>query len=456
MTTLPEPSNVEIEQICIGSILRDNAQALRLSFLLPEHFAEPLHQRIYEAALRLILAGQTASPATLKSSFVSDEPMQSVGGVKYLANLVTMVGFSPDALTAGQHVFTLACKRNLIAASAQIVDHVRAAPDDTSPRALADAVSNILADATAPAAISAQDRFTRVAQFVDLAVEQATGPEEPPSVKFGIPTLDQLTGGMRDQELIICGARPGMGKTAFASHVAMEAASQGKSVAFFSMEMSGAAIGLRMVTAAAWRTQNNIAYQAARRRDLSPPQETALFEAQAWFRDLPLFIHEGRAMTPSAIALAARRMASITPVGLIVIDHLQKVAPERNRDNRTAEMTEITHSLQGLAGSLKCPILALSQLSRKTETREDRRPELGDLRESGSIEQDADIVLLLFREAYYLQKEEPPRSDHEAHTDWYNKLERCRTRLEIQVAKQRNGEEGTAMAFFDAPSSTIR
>jgi replicative DNA helicase len=277
-----------------------------------------------------------------------------------------------------------------------------------------------------------------------------------------LPSLDELTGGAHAKELIVVGARPGMGKTAFAGHLALSAARAGHAVAFFSMEMAAAAVTLRLIAARAFADGRPVAYDAARRGVLSRDQMDVLFAAEAALQALPLYVHEGRTLTPSGLFLAARRMQNRmrdrgSPLGLVIVDHLQKIRPDRDcRGNKVAEMTEISDALQKMAGSLDVPVVALSQLNRAVEGRGgDKRPELSDLRESGAIEQDADVVLLLYREAYYVKKREPHRLAPEWH-DWHAEWLRCQHVLDVHVAKQRNGQEGHLRVHFDGASSGIR
>jgi replicative DNA helicase len=227
------------------------------------------------------------------------------------------------------------------------------------------------------------------------------------------------------------------------------------------MEMAAAAITLRLIAAHAFAQGRSVAYDEARRGRLDAREMHALLDAEASLRALPLYIHEGRQLTPSGLLLAAKRAQkklrdTAAPLGLVIVDHIQKVRPDRDcRGNKVAEMTEISDALQKMAGALNVPVVALSQLNRAVEGREGRRPELADLRESGAIEQDADLVLLLYREVYYALKSEPHRA-HPDWAEWHADYVRCATALDIFIAKHRNGREGQVRAHFDAPSSGIR
>jgi replicative DNA helicase len=455
---LPRPHDIDSEQQLLGELLLNNAVAERLiGRLAPAQFAEPLHARICEAILRAVKAGLPATPHTLQPEFEHDVAMRAVGGTAYLATLAARAGECVDAAAWAQAIANLAQRRALIAAARDIQDAAFRAPIETEPAAIAERAEELLAAAMH----GANDAGERFRALGDLAREVMTAKAVQPAVTFGLDALDELTGGLRAKELVIVGARPGMGKTAFAGHLALEAAKQGKGVAFFSMEMAASAITLRLIAAHAFAHGASVPYDEGRRGRLDPRQRQTLAEAELSLRALPLFIHEGRQLTPSGLLLAAKRAQkklrdTATPLGLVLVDHIQKIRPDRDcKGNKVAEMTEISDALQKMAGTLDVPVVALSQLNRAVESRESRRPELADLRESGAIEQDADLVLLLYREAYYVQKREPHRQ-HADWPDWLAEFNDCRHALDIHVAKQRNGREGHARAHFDAPSSGIK
>ncbi len=455
---LPRPNDIGSEQQLLGELLLNNAAAERLAASLqPQHFAEPLHQRIYDAIARAVKAGLAATPHTLRPEFEHDDALRSVGGVAYLAELAAHAGACVDPNAWAESLKNLAFRRALIAAARDMQDQAFRAGIEIAPAAIAEQAEALLAHALADAQTPA-DRFQPIGELA-AAVMNAT--DDAPTLKFGLRALDDITGGMRAKELVIVGARPGMGKTAFAGHVALAAAKQGRAVAFFSMEMAAAAITLRLITAEAFVAGASIAYSELRRGRMPAGDTDALIEAEARLAHLPLYIHEGRQLTPSGLLLAAKRAQkklrdTKTPLGLVIVDHIQKIRPDRDcKGNKVAEMTEISDALQKLAGTLDVPVVALSQLNRAVESRADRKPELADLRESGAIEQDADLVLLLYREAYYVQKREP----HRAHPDWpawFSDMTACKHVLDIAIAKHRNGREGQARAYFDAPSSGVR
>lgn len=460
---LPRPHDLTSEQQLLGALLLDNAAAEAvLAFFLPEHFAEPLHARIYDAIVRAVKAGQAASPFTLKAQFEGDAGMRGVGGPVYLAELAAMAHGCAEVAAWARGLHALSFRRTLIAAAREIQDVAFSAGVDADAGKIADVAERLLSAATEGASSAGVEKFRSIGGLASEVTGALGRGARAAGVSFGLSALDELTGGAHAKELIIVGARPGMGKTAFAGHLALSGARAGHAVAFFSMEMAAAAVTLRLIAARAFADGLGVAYDAARRGTLPPAQMEALFAGEAALAQLPLYVHEGRTLTPSGLFLAARRMQNRmrdtgTPLGLVIVDHLQKIRPERDcRGNKVAETTEISDALQKMAGTLNVPVVALSQLNRAVEGRGgERRPELSDLRESGAIEQDADVVLLLYREAYYVKKREPHRLSPEWN-DWFAEWRRCQHVLDIHVAKQRNGQEGHLRVHFDGASSGIR
>lgn len=460
----PLPFDIEVEQALLGAILVNNDVFRQIgAFLKPEHFYEALHGRIFEAVQDTVKAGRLASPATLRLYFSRDAGMKTVGGAAYLAELCK---FTPSVIDAGafaRMIVDYALRRAIMAAA----DEIRATALDP-PVAMPglDVVSmaeGLIASLSTAFDTTQGRRFEALGPAVEETVKATMSDDGPAAVFFGLPRLDDHTGGMRASEFIIIGGRPGMAKSAFAAAIALENGRAGMGVGFFSLEMQTEAIALRLLCAEAYLRQNIcVAHEQARKgkRFLSDADQRALFEAEGQLRALPIWIHEGRKMTVGQLAFEARQLKrakqhTASPLQLVIVDHLQKIRPERDLKNKVTEMTEITDTLSKLAGELGVPIIALSALNRKAENREDRRPELGDLRESGSIESDADTVLLLYREAYYVQKRAVPMSDP-GYVKWSNDLSGCRNELDIIIAKQRHGREGLIRVFFDGPSSAIR
>jgi len=459
---LPRPHNVEVEQQLLGALLLYNGHiGACAAFLRPEHFVEPLHSRIYEAILSHARDGRTASPFTLKNSFEDDAGMSAVGGtISYLADLARWAVQCLSPTEWAKVVLQLAVRRNVIAAGRELQDHALRAPLDVEAGGIIDHAEGVVAEISAELDHLRRDKFESAYDVAARVIDDLSGATPTAVTSYGLTAVNDLTGGMRGKELVILAARPGMGKTAVAAHIARKAALH-CSVAFFSMEMGAKPVMLRMLTAMAFDHGRNVAYEAVRKGAASDAERSALIEAQARYRELCLRIHDGRNLTPTGILASARREQRRAeragkPLGLVVVDHIQKIRPDRDmRGNKVAEMTEISDALQKLAGTLDVPVLALSQLNRAVESRPDKKPELYDLRESGSIEQDADAVLLLYREAYYLKKDEPAPGTAQ-HSEWYARWVLARNKLEIHVAKNRNGQEGTARVFFDAPSSALK
>jgi replicative DNA helicase len=360
-------------------------------------------------------------------------------------------------------VVKMAAQRAIVRMARDIEAVAADAPSEWDVQDLVQMAEGKLLQTSAAYASTRKQRFEPASVISAKVVDALYQPELNDSVSFGLTELDAITAGMRPKEMIVVGARPGMGKTAFATAISLRVARQKRAVAFFSMEMDAASIIRRALTSLAYQHGHNIAYEALRKGGLTIAQKDALASASTDFNSLPFWIHEGRDHKPSALVAEARRMQTIaekmgTPLGLIVVDHIQKVVPERDaRGNKVAEVTEVSDALQKMAGALNCPVMALSQLNRGVEGREDKRPELRDLRESGAIEQDADLVMLLHREAYYLSKKEPNKwKEQEKHNDWYRDFVRVRYQLDVMIAKQRNGAEGTVMVHFDAPTGAMK
>lgn len=462
---LAKPYDIEVEQQLLGELLMYNQQFDQVaSFLEPMHFADPLHGRIYHAIRQAIRAGITASPMTLRNELETDEALKSIGGTEYLAVLCGHARHCIDAGIWGKTIHGYAFRRRVVEAAEDIAMAARDASVEFTPERIAEYAENLLQSTTAEASPNAAERFKTLGAVSTDVLRQLDQGSSKGTAFFHLRDLDDATGGMRPGELIIIGARPGMGKTAVAAHIAQANARAGVGVGFFSMEMSAEAVTLRILTSMAFqrdrRGDANPAYEAARRGQLDQAQKDELYALEGVLAKVPLRIHEGRGLTPSGILVAAKRLkneleAAGTPLGLILVDHLQKIRPDRALNgNKVGEMTEISDALQKMAGTLKVPVIGLSQLSRASEKRDDRRPELSDLRESGSIEQDADMVLLLYREAYYHKKKEPSRGDIK-HGDWEREWLNIKHKLEIQIAKQRNGPEGKHEIYFDAPSSAL-
>lgn len=461
-SSLPRPHDIQIEQQLLGALLLNNDVGARIfGELLPGHFADSLHQRIYDAIESAVKAGGIASAFTLKNEFEADEDMKAVGGATYLAQLTIEGRNCLDPPFWARTIKSMSFRRALVEAARQIESAALEAPLEYDAERMAEMAEEYIGTVSrVEVGKSTLQTFQSVGSVASRVLTSLLADKPEPTVKLGLAGVDDIIGGVRPGELIIVGARPGMGKTALAAHIAKAAAKQGAGVAFFSMEMSAEAIALRLATSEAYECGWKIAYESARKGNLPSDQAQALLQCEGRLRQLPLYLHEGRNLTPSGIYMAARRaqttLRNHAPLGLIVVDHIQKIRPERDmRGNKVAEMTEVSDALQKMAGQLGVPVVALSQLNRAVEGRTDKRPELSDLRESGSIEQDADIVLLLYREAYYVNKKRPHPTSPE-YGLWQAEMLRCEHVLDVQIAKHRNGREGSVRVYFDGPSSALK
>lgn len=458
------PYDHEAEQALIGAVLvRGSIDAIG-GGLRPEHFHEPLHQRIFECIQRCAQSGSSFAFNAIKAEFALDRGVQGVGGVEYLSLCMRAApGVTDTYLQAYAAVIVrLAAQRALLTAAKDIEGCVSDAPSEWGISDLMLMAEGAIQKASAAFEGSRKSRVYTAADVASDAVKQAMSGEATVSCRFGIKSLDTMVGGLAKGEYALIGGRPGMGKTAVGMQIALNVARQNKAVAFFSLEMPARSIIQRALTSVAYEGGARLAYSDIRKGLFDPANSTALFHAESVFRGLNLWMVEGDGHTPQKIMadakmLARRADAMGQALGLIVVDHVQKVAPGRQyNSNKTAEMTEISDALQKMAQSMQCPVLALCQLSRGVEGREDKRPVLADLRESGGLEQDADMVILLYREAYYLQNKEPdPFHEPEKHNEWVKKISAVRFQLEAHVAKMRSGESGTAHLFFDAPSSYV-
>ncbi|MFN3232639.1 MAG: replicative DNA helicase [Alphaproteobacteria bacterium] len=456
------PHNLEVEQALLGAILVNNEAASRVSFLEEEHFFDPLHQRIYGTVKKLIDRGQLALPATLKTYMEGDEGLREVGGPQYLARLAAAATSVLHAEEYGRAIYDLALRRALILIGQETAD--RASQPDTDLSANDQIENTEKALFTLAESGQTDQGFVPFARSIGVAIEnieaayQADG--QLTGVATGMAHLDELLGGLHKSDLLILAGRPAMGKSSLATNVGFNAArrylqairdgadaqaSGGAVVGFFSLEMSGDQLASRMLS-----EQANIPSEKLRRGQLSADQFRDLARAAAEIEEIPFYIDDTPALSISGIMSRARRLKRQHGLSLIIIDYLQLVRPSgrSNNDNRVQEISEITQGLKALAKTLDVPVLALSQLSRAVEQREDKRPLLSDLRESGSIEQDADVVMFVYREEYYHERKEPEHGTPE-HQTWQEKAERIQGKAEVIIGKQRHGPTGVANLHFN-------
>ena len=457
------PLNLEAEQALLGAILVNNDAYDRVSdFLKPEHFVEEIHRRIYEIAGSLIRAGKVATPITLKT-FLGEHDLGGVTVPQYLARLAAEATTIINAFDYGRTIHDLAIRRDLIQIGEDVVNVAYDAPVDASPRdQIEEAERRLYAVAEGGRYDGGFQRFSDALKTaVDMAAKAYERDGSLSGVATGLTDLDRYMGGLQNSDLVILAGRPGMGKTALATNIAFNiarayrgetrpdgttVAADGGMVGFFSLEMSAEQLATRIIA-----EQSGVPSYKIRRGDITESDFQQVAEAVREMQSIPFFIDQTGGISIAQLTARARRLKRQRGLDLIVVDYLQLLAGSRTarNDNRVQELTEITTGLKALAKELNVPIMALSQLSRQVEQRDDKRPQLSDLRESGSIDQDADVVLFVFREEYYLKNKEP-RPGTEEHIAWMNEMERAHGRAEVIIGKQRHGPTGTIELQFEA------
>ena len=458
------PHNIEAEQALIGAILVNNEALYRVSdFLEPQHFFEPIHQQIYELASQLIRAGKIASPITLKTFLPADFDIGGLNASQYLARLAAEATTVINASDYGRTVSDLAVRRNLIRIGESMVNVAFDAPVDFAPREQIEDAERQLYELAETGRYGAG--FQRFAQALTTAVDMAARAYQRDGRLSGLATglkdLDAKMGGLQSSDLIIVAGRPGMGKTALATNIAYNVARawagethadghmktvNGGIVGFFSLEMSAEQLATRIIS-----ERTGISSSSIRRGGIGEADFEQIKDVSIELQHLPFYVDETGGLSVAQLAARARRLKRQRGLDLLVIDYIQLLqgSSRRAAESRVQEVTEITTSLKALAKELNVPIMALSQLSRQVENRDDKRPQLSDLRESGSIEQDADVVLFVFREEYYLSNKEP-RPGTEEHLKWQTEMDAVLGKAELIIGKQRHGPTGTVQLQFDA------
>ncbi|MBY6241124.1 replicative DNA helicase [Methylosinus sp. Sm6] len=457
------PHNIEAEQALLGAILMNNDAFDRVSdFLLPAHFSEELHRRIYEVASTLIRAGRTATPITLKTHLGDIELPGGVTMQAYVARLYREATTIINAEDYGRTIHDLAVRRELITIGEDVVNAAYDAPIDSTPRQqIEEAERRLYAVAETGRYEGGFQRFSdALVTAIDMASSAYQRDGHLSGTATGLADLDEKMGGLQRSDLIIVAGRPGMGKTALATNIAFNIAKayqaeqqpdgslktvNGGIVGFFSLEMSAEQLATRVIA-----EQSGVASYKIRRGDINEDDFRRITDAARQMQSIPFFIDQTGGISIAQLTARARRLKRQRGLDLLVVDYLQLLSGSKSRgDNRVQELTEITTGLKALAKELAVPIVALSQLSRQVESRDDKRPQLSDLRESGSIEQDADVVIFVYREEYYLRNREP-REGTEEHITWQNEMERVHGRAEAIIGKQRHGPTGTVTLAFEA------
>ena len=462
------PANIEAEAAFIGAVLIDNRviEELRTP-LRADHFFEPVHQRIYDRIVTLMDRKAVVTPVTLKPYFEADEALKELGGITYLARLTADGQGLLAARELAEQIYDLALLRELVTVGRNLVEGALDTSDAVEPMQQieqAEAALYQVADgaATGNEAESFATSTTKALSQIETALNSGG---HIAGKTTGLTSVNEKIGGLHDSDLIILAGRPGMGKTSLATNIAFNCASRllsdradgiaesvGAGVAFFSLEMSSDQLATRILA-----EQAGISSEALRMGKISREDFQSLAFTSQKLAELPLYIDDTPALSIGALRTRARRLKRRHDVGLIVVDYLQLLQGSgRANDNRVNEISEISRGLKTLAKELSVPVIALSQLSRAVEQRDDKRPMLSDLRESGSIEQDADMVWFVFREDYYVGSREPkmPQGDddqktHEAHEAWAAEMERVHGLAELIVAKQRHGATGKVRLRFE-------
>src|SRR5438445_5843269 len=457
------PHNIEAEQSLLGAILVNNDAFYRVSdFLEPKHFYEPIHQTIYETAGSLIRMGKIATPVTLKTFLPAETDIGGMTVGQYLARLAAEATTIINAQDYGRTIYDLALRRDLIGIGEDMVNVAYEAPVDFAPRAQIEDAERKLYELAESGRYDGG--FQRFAQALTVAVDMAAKAFQRDGKLSGIATglrdLDTKMGGLQPSDLIIVAGRPGMGKTALATNIAYNVAKahraeiqadgtsksvNGGIVGFFSCEMSAEQLATRIIA-----ERTGIPSSTIRRGGITEGDFEKIRDYSIELQALPFYVDETGGLSISQLTARARRLKRHKGLDLLVVDYIQPLQRpgKRGNDNRVQEDTDITTSLKALAKQLHLPLIALSQLSRHVESRDDKHPQLADLRESGSIEQDADVVLFVYREEYYLQNKEPKPGTAE-HEKWQLEMDLALGKAEVIIAKQRHGPTGTVRLQFE-------
>ncbi len=459
------PHNIEAEAALLGALMIDNRIAEDVQGRLqPDHFFEPLHGRIFDAIMKQVERGAIANPVTLRPLFDADATMRELGGPSYLAQLSGNSAALIGARDFATQIYDLALLRALVTVGREMVDGALDTSIEINPKGQIEAAEVALYKVSEQG--GAEGAVKTFGQAMKSAVEMAEKALNAggglSGVTTGLDTVNAKLGGLHHSDLLILAGRPGMGKTALATNIAFNAAqrflrdqrdgigpekSMGAKVAFFSLEMSADQLATRILS-----EQSGIVSEKIRAGDIGKREFQDFARAAGALEELPLFIDDTAGLTIAALRTRARRMKKRHGIGLIVVDYLQLLqgTGRGGSENRVQEISEISRGLKTLAKELNLPVLALSQLSRAVEQREDKRPQLSDLRESGSIEQDADIVLFVYREEYYHKAREPQDHDSDAHRAWMAEGEKIFGKCELIVSKQRHGATGKVDLQFEA------
>mgnify|MGYP003336489489 CR=1 FL=1 len=456
------PQSIEAEQQLLGAILTNNEVYDRVSQIISaSHFYEPVHARIFELCAARITKNTLASPVTIASFMDKDAGLKELGGSEYLARLAASAIAAFAARDYAQMIYNLAIRRELIQLGQDISARagevtVEEEPKDQITKA-EQALYNLAVEGQSDSGF--QSFLSAVTTAVDTANNAYKRDGGLAGISTGLIDLDKKLGGLHKSDLLILAARPSMGKTSLATNIAFSIAKaykrgpladgtegtvNGGVVGFYSLEMSAEQLAARVLSEA-----SEVPSERIRRGEMTEAEFRRFVDAAKTLESCPLFIDDTPALPISQLAARARRLKRTHGLDLLIIDYLQLVRPASAKDSRVNEVSEITQGLKAIAKELNIPVVALSQLSRQVENREDKRPQLADLRESGSIEQDADVVMFIFREEYYKEREKPGDHELEKMAQWQDDMERLHGKAEVIIGKQRHGPIGTVELSFE-------
>ena len=445
------PNNIEAEQAVIGSILVSNDIFDEINTIISSiNFYDPMHQKIFEAIESLIYKGLLANPITLKNYFENEKDDLNIP--EYLVKITKFSTSVRQAMEYSKIIYDMFVRRELIKISEQTIDSAKLNDLDTNGQSIIENSERLLFDLAEKGSFnSSLIKFDEaMKQTIEMASAAYKNEEGIVGVPSGLRDLDDKLGGLHQSDLIIIAGRPSMGKTSLATNIAFNAAKKlqdsGKksSVAFFSLEMSSEQLSTRIISEQARISSNDI-----RRGRISDDQFDKFLETSKNISELPLYIDETPAISIAALSNRARRIKRLFGLDIIIVDYIQLMRGTTfNKDGRVQEISQITQGLKAIAKELSIPVVALSQLSRQVEQRDDHKPQLADLRESGSIEQDADVVMFVYREGYYLQRKEPREATVE-HAEWQAKMNEVAHLAQIIIGKQRHGPIGNVTLEFE-------
>jgi len=445
------PNNIEAEQSVIGSILLSNEIFDEINMLISsKNFYDPMHQKIFSAIENLIFKGMLANPITLKNFFENEKDELNIP--EYLVKITKFSSSTRQTIEYSKLIYDLYVKRQLIKISGDVIDAAKLNDIKNDGQKIIENFEKSLFDLAEKGSFNSS--LVKFDEAMRLTIEMASNAYKNEEGIVGVPSgltdLDDRLGGLHKSDLVIIAGRPSMGKTALATNIAFNAAkkiqddTRKSSIAFFSLEMSSEQLSTRILA-----EQSRIKSNDIRRGRISEEQFDKFIETSKNVSELPLYIDETPAISIAALSNRARRIKRLYGLDMVVVDYIQLMRASNFKEGRVQEISEITQGLKALAKELSVPVLALSQLSRAVEQRDDKKPQLADLRESGSIEQDADVVMFVYREAYYLERKEPRPATVE-HAEWQAKMNEVSNLAEIIIGKQRHGPTGNIMLEFEA------